>query len=270
VMIGDVVGGSQMSTAMSLDVGANNASRMVGPTVGGLLLASVGIGGVFILSVTLYAFALYAAFRVSYRNTVLLGSTSVLARIAEGLRLVRSDRRLIGILVVTIIYNLFGWPFTSMIPIIGQNQLGLGAEGIGVLASMDGIGAFCGALLLALCLQPVWYARAYLGGVVIYMVMLIVFALVPSQGVACSALLLTGIGGAGFSTMQATLIYLAAPPEMRSRILGVLSMCIGTGPIGFVALGLLADGIGAQWAITVSASVGLLCLALTQPLWRHI
>jgi MFS family permease len=270
VMIGDVVGGSQMSTAMSLDVGANNASRMVGPTIGGLLLASVGIGGVFILSVTLYAFALYAAFRVSYRNTVLIGSAPVLARIAEGLRLVRSDRRLIGTLVVTMIYNVFGWPFTSMIPVIGQIQLGLGAQGIGVLASMDGIGAFCGALLLTLFLRPAWYARAYLGGVVIYMVMLIVFALVPSPGIAGSALLLTGLGGAGFSTMQATLVYLAAPPEMRSRILGVLSMCIGTGPIGFVALGLLADAIGPQWAITVSASVGLVCLVLTRPLWRHI
>jgi MFS family permease len=53
VMIGDVVGGSQMSTAMSLDVGADNASRMVGPTIGGLLLASVGIDGVFMLSVAL-------------------------------------------------------------------------------------------------------------------------------------------------------------------------------------------------------------------------
>jgi MFS family permease len=51
VMIGDVVGGSQMSTAMSLDVGANNGGRMVGPTIGGLLLASVRIGGVFSCSV---------------------------------------------------------------------------------------------------------------------------------------------------------------------------------------------------------------------------
>ena len=270
VMIGDVVGGHQMSTAMSLDVGANNASRMVGPTIGGLLLASVGIGGVFLLSVVLYIFALYAAVRVSYRNTALTGSSSVLARIAEGLRLVRSDRRLIGTLVVTMIYNLFGWPFTSMIPVIGQNQLGLGAEGIGILASMDGIGAFCGALLLALCLRPAWYARAYLGGVATYMVMLVVFALVPSPAIAGSALVLTGLGGAGFSTMQATLVYIAAPPEMRSRLLGVLSVCIGVGPIGFVALGLLADAVGAPWATAASGLVGLLCLALTQPLWRHI
>jgi MFS family permease len=270
VMIGDVVGGSQMSTAMSLDVGANNASRMVGPTVGGLLLAGVGIDGVFMLSVALYCFALFAAFRVRYSNAAMIGSAPVLARIAEGLRLVRGDRRLVGTLAVTVIYNVFGWPFTSMIPVIGQNRLGLGAEGIGVLASMDGIGAFCGALLLTLFLRPPWYARAYLGGVAIYMAMLIVFALVPSPAVAGTALLLTGLGGAGFSTMQATLVYLAAPPEMRSRILGVLSVCIGIGPVGFVGLGLLADAIGAQWATTASGAAGLLCLALTRPLWRHI
>ncbi|MFL5280728.1 MAG: MFS transporter, partial [Rhodopila sp.] len=270
VMIGDVVGGSQMSTAMSLDVGANNASRMVGPTVGGLLLAGVGINGVFMLSVALYAFALYAAFRVRYRNAGLIGSGPVLARVVEGLRLVVSDRRLAATLVVTIIYNIFAWPFTSMIPVIGQNKLGLGPEGIGILASMDGIGAFCGALLLTLFLRPAWYARAYIGGVIAYMVMLIVFALVPWPGIAGSALLLTGLGGAGFSTMQATLVYLAAPQEMRSRILGVLSVCIGVGPIGFIALGLLADAIGAQWATTASGLAGLLCMVLTRPLWRHI
>jgi MFS family permease len=270
VMIGDVVGASQMSTAMSLDVGANNASRMVGPTIGGLLLAGVGIHGVFMLSVALYALALYAAFRVCYRNAVSIGSAPVLTRIADGLRLVRGDRRLTGTLVVTMIYNLFGWPFTSMVPVIGQNQLGLDPKGIGILASMDGIGAFCGALLLTIFLRPAWYARAYLGGVSIYMAMLIVFALVPSAGIAGSALLLTGLGGAGFSTMQATLVYLAAPPEMRSRILGVLSVCIGVGPIGFVALGLLADAIGARWATTAMGSVGLLSLVLARPLWRHI
>jgi predicted MFS family arabinose efflux permease len=157
-----------------------------------------------------------------------------------------------------------------MIPVIGQSHLGLGATGIGILASMDGIGAFCGAILLALFLRPAWYARAYIGGVTMYMLMLSVFAAVPSTQIAGGALLLTGLGGAGFSTMQATLVYLGAPPEMRSRILGVLSVCIGAGPIGFMALGLLADAIGAQWATIVSGTAGLICLAMTRPVWRHI
>ena len=225
VMIGEAVGTAQMGTAMSVDVGANNASRMVGPTVGGLLLAGIGIDGVFTLSVALYAIAVVAACRVRYRNSFPPNATeSVLARIAEGLRLVRNDRRLIGTLTVTVIYNVFGWPFTSMVPVIGQDRLMLGPEGIGILASMDGVGAFAGAVLMAMFCKPRFYRTVYVGGVSLYMVMLIVFALVPLPAVAGTALLFTGLGGAGFSIMQATLVYLSSPPEMRSRMLGVLSV----------------------------------------------
>ena len=270
VMMGEVVGRDHMGTAMSLDVGANNASRMVGPSIGGFLLASIGIEGAFLLSVLMYLGAIAAAVTVRSRIRRMAGSGAVLARIAEGLAIVRGDRRLIGTLIVTVIFNVFAWPFTSMIPVIGRDRLLLGPEGVGILASLDGIGAFFGALLLALWLTPRWYGRAYVGGVIVYMIMLIVFAVVTVPAVAGAALLLTGLGGAGFSTMQATLVYLAAPPEMRSRILGVLSVCIGTGPIGFIWLGWLADVIGAHNATAVTGMMGLLALAGTWRLWRTI
>jgi MFS family permease len=270
VMMGEVVGRDHMGTAMSLDVGANNASRMVGPTVGGLLLGTIGIQGAFLLSVLMYVTALWAALTIRARMPRATGSSAVLARIAEGIALVRTDKRLIGVLVVTVIYNLFAWPFTSMVPVIGRDRLHLGPEGVGFLASMDGIGAFLGALILALLLTPRWYGRAYLGGVISYMVTLILFALVHHPILAGFALLLTGLGGAGFSTMQATLVYLAAPPEMRSRILGVLSVCIGTGPIGFVWLGWLADQIGANNATAATGALGLLAMACTWKWWREI
>ena len=101
-------------------------------------------------------------------------------------------------------------------------------------------------------------------------VFLIVFALVPNPWIAGGALLFTGFGGAGFSIMQATLVYLAAPAEMRSRILGVLSVCIGIGPLGFVWLGLLADAIGAHWATAATGVAGLVALAATRRMWRGI
>jgi MFS family permease len=271
VMIGEAVGSARMGAAMSIDVGANNASRMVGPAVGGLLLAGVGIEGVFALSVVLYAVSVVAALRVRYRNSFPpTSSETVIARIAEGLAFVRRDRRLIGTLTITVIYNVFGWPFTSMVPVIGQDQLALGPEGIGVLASMDGIGAFAGAVLMAMLCPPRLYRLAYVSGVTLYMVMLVVFALVPVPAIAGSALLFTGLGGAAFSIMQATLVYLSAPPEMRSRVLGVLSVCIGIGPVGFMALGWLADAIGAPWATAATGLTGLLAMLLTRPLWRVI
>ena len=269
-MMGEAVGRAHMGTAMSLDVGASNASRMVGPAIGGLLLSTGGIEGVFALSVLMYAAAIAAALRIRTRIPPSPGTGAVLARIAEGLRIVRADPRLTGTLAVTIIYNVFAWPFTSMIPVIGRDRLDLGAQGVGILASLDGIGAFFGALLLAVWLTPRWYARAYVGGVTLYMVMLVVFATTTSPLLAGAALLLTGLGGAGFATMQATLVWLASPPEMRSRILGVLSVCIGTGPAGFLWLGWLADRIGAHHATAVTGILGLLALAVTWKLWKGI
>ncbi len=98
--------------------------------------------------------------------------------------------------------------------------------------------------------------------------MLIVFALVPNVPLAGAALLFTGVSNAAFSVMQATLIYLAAPAEMRSRMYGVLSVCIGAGPIGFLYLGVLADAIGAPWATAITGTLGLVALAATRRWWR--
>ncbi len=78
------------------------------------------------------------------------------------------------------------------------------------------------------------------------------------------------MGGAGFAIMQPTLIFLATPVEMRSRILGLLSVCIGLGPIGFLVLGGLAELAGAPVATAMMALAGLMALALTRRWWRHI
>jgi MFS family permease len=270
VMIGEVVGRAQMSTAMSLDVGANNASRMIGPVVGGFLLAWSGIGGAFVLSTLMYCSALWAVVTIRSRVPRATASGAVLTRIAEGLALVRTDKRLIGVLVVTVIFNIFGWPFTGMIPVIGRDRLNLGPEGVGLLATMDGIGAFVGSLLVALWLTPRWYGQTLLGGFICYLIAVVMFAVVQSPVLAGAALLVTGLAGAGFATMQATLVYLAAPPDMRSRILGVLTVCIGTGPIGFLWLGWLADRIGAHNATAVTGVLGLLAVAATWRWWKEI
>jgi MFS family permease len=270
-MIGEVVGPARMSAAMSIDVGANNASRILGPTVGGILLASVGIGGAFAVSVAGYLVAAMIALRVRHRDTALPSTAAgVLERMIEGLLLVRRDPRLSGTMVITVIYNTFGWPFTSMIPVIGQDNLGLAAAGIGLLASMDGVGAFCGAIVIAFCAKPPHFARLFVGGVAVYLLMLPILALAPDPSLAGFVLLLTGLANSGFSIMQATLVYLAAPPEMRSRVFGVLSVCIGIGMIGFLHVGWLAGLIGATRAIVIIGVEGLVAMLLTRRWWSAI
>ena len=268
-MIGEAVGPDRMGAAMAVDVGANNASRMLGPILGGALLETVGIVGAFALSVIGYFIATIAASRLRQRYGPRPSApASMLARMIDGFILVGRDRRLVGVLVITVIYNLFGWPFTAMVPVIGQDNLHLGAAGVGVLASMDGVGAFAGAVAIGLYARQVHFARLYIGGATAYLVILIGFALTDQPVVAGTALMLTGLAGAGFSTMQATLVYLAAPAEMRGRVFGVLSVCIGVGPIGFFHIGWLASLVGAPWATVITGVEGLLALALTWRWWR--
>jgi hypothetical protein len=270
-MIGEVVGAERMSAAMAIDVGANNASQIVGPALGGALLANFGIAGAFTVSVLGYLVALATALRVRHRNPASTpGSPGVIGRMIAGFMLVRRDRRLGAILVITVIYNIFGWPFTSMVPVIGQGSLGLGAAGVGLLASMSGIGSFFGAAAIALLIRPPFFARLYFGAVIAYLVLVPLFALAPLPFLAGSMLLLTGLANAGFSVMQATLVFLAAPAQLRSCVFGVLSVGIGLGLIGFLHVGMLAGAIGAPSAITVSGIEGLLALWLTRRWWRPL
>ncbi len=269
-MMGDSVGRERMPTAMAIDVLAQNASRMVGPTLGGVVLVIGGIEGTFLLSAGLYLLAVGSTLTVRRTAAPLRHAAPVLAQVRDGLAAVLADRRLAAILAVTVVYNLFGWPFTSMIPVIGRDQLALGPEGVGLLTSIDGVGAFAAALLLAWRLVPRWHARAYVGGAALYQLALIAFALAPGAVPASVALLLTGFAGAAYATLQATLVYLAAPHEMRARIMGVLSVCIGTGPLGFLWLGWLADRIGAPQATAVTGALGLAALLALRPLWRTI
>jgi len=85
-----------------------------------------------------------------------------------------------------------------------------------------------------------------------------------------SVLLMTGVANACFSIMQATLVYLSAPAAMRSRVYGVLSVCIGVGMAGFIQIGLLAGLIGASWAAAATGIAGLVAMLLTRRWWRPL
>jgi MFS family permease len=270
-MIGQVVGPARMGVAMSVDVATSNGSRVLGPTLGGVVLATVGLDGAFLLSVAIYIPAVIAVLRLPRTPPAPVAvPVPVLASIAEGLAVVRREPRLVGALLVTLLFNLFGWPCTSMIPVIGKDQLALGPQGVGLLAGMDGVGAFLGAVTIALLARPAHYKAIYLGGITLYLVMTVAFALATTPVLAGAALLLSGVGGAGFAIMQPTLVFLATPQEMRSRVLGLLSVCIGLGPIGFLVLGGLAELAGAPAATAMMGLAGLVALALTRRWWMHI
>jgi MFS family permease len=271
MMIGDAVGVERVSAALSIDTATNNGSRVAGPMLSGILLAEFGITSVFWFSLALYVPTLLAALRIRMRRqTAGRKPAAFIASIREGLVWLHRDRRLIGVFLITVIFNVFGWPATSMVPVIGTDYLDLGPKGVGLLASCDGMGGLLGALIVAVLARAAWYGRIYVSATALYLVMVVCFATAPGTPVAAVSLFLGGMFGAGFAVMQATLVYRAAPVEMRARLLGVVSVCIGTGPIGFLYLGFLAEMFSPRTATVALAAQGLLVMLLTRRYWLSV
>jgi hypothetical protein len=218
----------------------------------------------------LYVISLAAALRIEIRHGPSRHHASFVASLRESFAWVRRDQRLIGVFIVTVVFNVFGWPFTSMIPVIGTDDLQLGATAVGLLASCEGIGGLAGALLVAILSRPGAYGRIFVGSVGLYLVLIIGFVVAPDALLAALLLLAIGMSSVGFGIMQATLVYRDSPVEMRARLLGLLSVFIGTGPIGFIYLGFLADALTPRLGTVALAVQGLLVLVLTRRYWASL
>src|SRR5712691_6011677 len=105
-------------------------------------------------------------------------------------------------------------------------------------------------------------ARSLLQGSFLFLGGVIAMALSPWYGLAFVLLLIGGLGTAVFSNMQTSLILIEAPPTTRSRVMGIVTMCIGTGPIGVLLIGALSEPLGPPAAILVMAGIGVAGLLL--------
>jgi predicted MFS family arabinose efflux permease len=190
-----------------------------------------------------------------------------LENLLDGFRYVRSHRGIVATLLVTVVMNVWGFVYMAMVPAIGEGSLGLSAFPIGVLVAAEGVGAMLGALWLAFYGQPRYYTKYYFFGPVIFFVAILLFANSHIFVVSLIILLIGGFGMAGFSTMQSTIPFLQSDPAMRARVMGLLSVSIGSGPVGMLHVGLLANTFGATTAVTIIAVEGLIALALVYVLW---
>jgi len=270
-MMGDIAGIDRTGRAMGLDLTANNATRIVGPALGGLVLQTIGIAGVYALATFCYAVCAVLALGItSPPRPAMTISKSIFAHIVEGLRYVRGERRLVGFMAITVLMNVWGLPYIAMVPVIGAEELSLSAFPIGLLLSSEGVGALLGSLLAAAYAKPDQFNKIYLYGSALLIVAVIVFSQSDNYTLSLMTTFVAGIGIAGFTTMQATLPYVQSDPAMRARVMGVLAVCIGSGPIGMLHVGLLASWLGAPTALAVMGTEGVVAIGVTMWIWKEV
>ena len=270
-MLGEIAGPERAQPALALDSLTNNGTRLLGPVGGGVLYQYVGLDGAYLLCAALYAIGFVLVLRVTYRSSAQPSAPAshYLTNIVEGVRFIRRQRMIVGALLITILVNMFAVPFTALVPVIGRDDLALTPSLVGVLASAEGIGALIGAVLV-IWLQPRNFPRTYLVGSFVFFAGVLLFAGSGSFTVALAVLIFAGLGHAGFSTTQSGIMFSAATPQMRSRVLGVLATSIGAGPVGVLNLGLMAELMDPSLAIAVMAGEGVVLLLVITLIYPEI
>ncbi len=270
-LMGQAVGTLRLGSAMAADVGSNNASRVLGPSLGGVLMVSTGIHGAFLCGALLYSVGVAAAVGLRPRSKHQDGpATPVLTQLVNGWREIGRNDRFRALLIITILFNVFGWPTVSLIPVISESVLGLQPDWTGVLTGIDGAGTLVGALLIASFAPRRWFGRLYVLGAALFALLMGVFATTSDPIGAVAVLLAVGLAGAGFSVMQSTLVFLAVAPSIRGAAFGLLSVCIGVSPLGLLLVGLVANLLGAATAIKIFSVVGGLAIGCAYAVWRQV
>ena len=254
-----MVGPAELPNAIALNSGLFNGARIFGPGIGGVLIAAVGPGICFAVNAGSFLAVLGVLFLMRQEEFSPLERferPTMLRGIGEGFRYVASSRRALTVLLLVAVVSMFAVNNNVLLPVLAKQTLHSGAGTFGLLSAFFGAGALVGALSAA----AVGRARVklvLLGAAGFGASQLLI---APERSLAAVLLLLL-LGGVCFSLWSSnsnTLLQLEAPDHLRGRVVGLFFYGFaGTGSVGGLFSGWLADVGGTELAYAVAGSIAL-------------
>ena len=260
-LIYDLVGSDRIVSAMSLETINSTLGRFMGPFLAGLLIELTDFSGTYIVLMVVYIVAFVLILVMKGRGPVRAPSPYAFwSTVSRGFKYSLNNSVIRSVLLITLIMNAMAFSVESLFPVVAKNHLGVGPGLTGILISAQAIGSLAAASVIASLAVIRYHGRIFALGLVLQLISLLFFALSPWYPVSFLMLMLAGLGAAGYSTMQSTIILISSKPEMRGTALGMLGQCIGVAAVGGLAVGVVANYFSAQAAVAMSVSLGLLLL----------
>jgi MFS family permease len=269
-MVAETAGPAHIVQAVAFDSMSASTTRMVGPLAGGLFYQTIGVTAAFVIAAACYLAAMVLVQGVAHtQDRRALHVRGLAAEIVAAARIAMAHPALRMVLGVTVVMNVFGFSYSGILPAFGVVAFQADPLGIGLLAAAEPFGALLTGLALALRRGAAPDRMLLAVGAAGFLCVLMLAAFAPSLTLAVVLLAVGGLGTAAFSSLQTGIVIMQAPPEARSRILGLITTCIGTGPLGVLLVGALADVQGPRLAIASVAAVGLAGLGLVMAFTRR-
>ncbi len=265
----EMVGRTELPNAVALNSTLFNAARIVGPALGGALVATVGVGACFALNAA--SFVAVLAGLLAMRSGELhprdrTSDAGLVRGVREAAAYVRATPTVAVVLGSVLVVSMLGFNFHVLLPVLARQTLAAGPETFGILSGCFGAGALLGALVNASRARA--SARAFLVGTAAFG--LAELALAPLHSLVGAGAVLVAVGAA-FTTWTSNAnatIQLAAPEALRGRVLSLYFLAFnGSMPLGGILAGWLASSGGTELSFAVggagalaSALVGLVLL----------
>jgi len=270
----ELVGKNDLPNAIALNSTMFNGTRVLGPAVAGLLIASVGLANCFFINALSFLAVLLALFWIELPPPEETPRISVREALRELRDFVGENQDLKLILILMTAVSILGHSYFVLVPILAREVLGAGPEGFGFLMAASGVGAFLGGLALARRLTRRPPMPSFVGGLALFLAGLLTLSLCRNYYLALGAMALIGLGMVTQLSTGNSLLQLNVPDQMRGRIMSLFSLIIiGAVPFGSMLYGTVATFLGPSLALTLgslsAASVSGYIL-LRYPSLRHL
>lgn len=258
-VIRDLAPENQIMNAVALSSAGFNGARVVGPSLGGLLIVWLGVGGCFLLDALVLVIAGVEMLFIRHpKRKPDRGSQDFIGEIKAGLRYVGGAPTIVAILGVSYTASILIGTYQRFLPVFAKDLYQVGPEGLGLMMAAPGIGALISLLVLAGrgeegdTRQLLW-ATAILSPVV-----MIVFCMTRNLFLGLLLLGLIGVGQVGFRTVARVVIQYNVPAELLGRVTSVFAIERGLNSVGSVVLGAFAAVFGAALGLAIAAGASLL------------
>lgn len=253
-----LVPAERLPAAIALNQLNFQAASIIGPAVGGLLIATVGIAGAYAVDVVSFGASLAALVAIAPLPPIGQVTRPGLAAIREGIRFARSRPVILSTFAIDFEAMIFGMP-TALFPVLALDVFRTGPVGFGLLTAAPGAGAFLGALLSGWVSGVRRAGRAVVFAVFIWGAAIVAFGLATfSFPLALALLAVAGAADVLSAVFRSTIVQLETPDELRGRVTSLHILVVTSGPrLGDLEATAVASVIGAQASVV---SGGLLCL----------
>lgn len=255
-LISDLVPEDDLPNAIALNSATLNLTRIIGPSIAGLLIVAVGVAGCFYLNALSFLAVLWTLNAMTFpKKPSSSATTDVQGSLAEGFRYIRSDRTIFQLVMIATVPMFFGQPYVTMLAAFAYDVLSVGPTGLGILTSATGLGAVVGGLALASLGKSAPRGAIMLGAMALFGLLLALFCW--SSWMPLSVLLLMGAGAMNISynASNNTLIQMRVPNEYRGRVLSTMFLNRSLVPFGTALAGALSLLVGVRVAVGSMASV---------------